>query len=133
MTLMLRIAILVPIVAAISIFLSHRIAGPLFRIERFLKAVASGNFAARLKLRKRDELHDLAETINDMVGDLRNRVKIVKQLVNTARLELDSLKYSMEKEGLKVDTVYKSIGELTDNIKNLDDHLSQYRLETVED
>lgn len=133
LTLLYRIALLAPVVAVISILLSHRIAGPLYRIERFLRSVARGDFSERLRLRKRDELKDLAESINVMVDDLKNKVKVLRRQVNMARLELNKMRYVIQKEGIDVSKITENIEELNKNIEKIESQLSQYRLESIED
>jgi len=59
----------------IGIFTSHRIAGPIFRIKKFLDDVTNGNYAQRLHLRKHDELKDIAEAINKLDDKLEREKK----------------------------------------------------------
>lgn len=55
---------------AASIFITHKIAGPLFAVRRVIARIADGDLTARVKLRRRDELHDLADAMNRMTGKL---------------------------------------------------------------
>ena len=132
-TLFLRLAFIAPLVALISIFLSHRVAGPLFRIERFIRSVARGDLSSRLQLRKNDELKDVAGAINDMTDDLKNRVKKLMGLTNMAGLELEKLRRILGKELPDMDVVKAEVEELAKSIKDLDDHLSEYRVTAVID
>lgn len=59
----------------IGIIASHRIAGPVYRMIKFLDTVRSGDYSQRLHLRKRDELKDLAEAINRLVEKLESEKK----------------------------------------------------------
>ena len=59
----------------IGIIASHRIAGPVFRMIRFLGNVTGGDYSQRLHLRKKDELKDLAEAINKLVDKLESEKK----------------------------------------------------------
>lgn len=68
-----RILILLPFVAVAGLLLSHRIAGPVFRIEKVLKEIGDGNFDIQVHLRKRDELKDVAAAINQMNLNLKER------------------------------------------------------------
>lgn len=133
LTLILRLLLLTPLVVLLSIFLSHKIAGPLYRVERFIKGVARGDLSAKLRLRKGDELQELAEAINDMTDDLKNRVKKLKGISNMAGLELERLRRILGKELPDIKVVKSEVDELAKSIKDLDDHLSEYRLTTVED
>ncbi|MEW5744270.1 MAG: methyl-accepting chemotaxis protein [Nitrospirota bacterium] len=65
---------------AIALFFPHRIAGPLFRIERDLKErVGEGDLSVRFSLRKGDELTDLADAINISLEKLKQRIEDIKQ------------------------------------------------------
>ena len=56
------------VIFGFSIIISHLIAGPLFRIQRTIDQVVQGQDVEYLKLRKKDELKDLAEKINDLIA-----------------------------------------------------------------
>ena len=61
---------------AISIFTSHKVAGPIYRMIKFLGNVAtSGDYGQRIRLRKHDDLKDLAEAINGLVDKLEREKK----------------------------------------------------------
>ena len=65
---------LVPIIlviASFTILISHRLAGPLFRIQRTIDEVVRGEDAENIHLRKHDELKDLAGKINELIGVIR--------------------------------------------------------------
>lgn len=66
--------------ASISIFFPHKIAGPLYRIENDLKdRVSGGDLTVRFRLRKGDEVKDLAEAINTMLDTLGGKIHLLKQ------------------------------------------------------
>lgn len=58
-----------------SLFVSHRIAGPLFRFRSTFKAVAGGDLSVRANLRKRDYLGKESEVLNEMIASLQARIK----------------------------------------------------------
>jgi len=70
---MISAAFLFPLAVWFGTALSHRIAGPWYRIENILRDTIGGNLASEIKLRKGDELQSLAEVINDVTRDLRAR------------------------------------------------------------
>ena len=63
-----------------SIFLTHKIAGPLFKFGQYFQELASGNLAARIKLRKFDEAHNLESQFNEMAGALDATVAKMKRI-----------------------------------------------------
>ena len=56
---------------ATAVFLSHRIAGPLHRLERHLEEVAAGNEPKDVKFRKGDLYQSLAEACNRLMARMR--------------------------------------------------------------
>jgi len=65
--------------AVISLTLPIKYAGPLFRIERELRAkVGAGDLTVRFKLRKGDEVKDLADAINDCLENIEKRIVKLK-------------------------------------------------------
>ena len=53
--------------------LTHRLIGPLARLEKDLKKISSGAYSARLKIRKDDDLRPLADAINKVIDKLEKK------------------------------------------------------------
>ena len=60
-------------VGLVVFYLTQRVSGPLFSMSRTLEEMARGNFDARVKLRKGDELHWFAEKINETQEALKQK------------------------------------------------------------
>ncbi len=89
------IAALAIALAAMLVFilLSHRIAGPAFHVQKSLREVARGNLTYQIKLRKKDELRDLAEDVNLAVRILDQKIgQIKRELSHTEKLDGKALK-----------------------------------------
>ena len=56
--------------ALFSVYLTHRLAGPLYRFERHATDLAQGNLSLRIRLRQGDELQELARMINETIEKL---------------------------------------------------------------
>ena len=77
---------------ALSIFITHKIAGPLYRLKKSLAMIVKGNLDVKVKLRKGDDLKDLAEHFNMLAEELST-------FVNTVRVDYDLLSgYILELE-----------------------------------
>ncbi len=63
-----------------SLFFPHPIAGPLYRIERDLVDIGKGNLRKEIRIRKGDELKDLADSINIMIRELRDNIKTISDI-----------------------------------------------------
>lgn len=79
--LIIKFLILVGLIAWASIFLTHKIAGPLFRFQKSFHEIASGNLSLRVRLRKLDEAKDIAVTFNEMTQKLDNSFGKMKKIV----------------------------------------------------
>ena len=89
---MITLLLVTPLVALIGIFLSHKIAGPIVRMERFMGDMASGNFTGKLVLRKGDELFMLADAINRLTESIKTTMINEKSGLNRLENELANLK-----------------------------------------
>ncbi len=82
-------------IAILSIFVSHKIAGPVFRLEETSKMIASGDLTQQITLRQGDELKDLQEAFNQMSESLRRMVakdrEVIDKLVITGNLLRDKI------------------------------------------
>lgn len=65
----------------LTLFVSHKIAGPLFRFEKELDEISNGNLTPRIKLRKSDQMTDMANKLNVMVSSLRGKVLEIQNQV----------------------------------------------------
>ena len=72
--LLLGFLLLAPVAVLAAIVVSHRVAGPLVRIRRYLRLMARGEFdLAPLELRRFDELKDIANLINEIITHEHSR------------------------------------------------------------
>ena len=78
------IAGIILLFGAVSIFISHKTAGPLYRLKKSISLITEGNLDVNVKLRKWDDLKDLAEHVNLLAEELRT-------FVNTLRVDYDLL------------------------------------------
>jgi methyl-accepting chemotaxis protein len=101
--------------AILTLVTSHKIAGPLYRIELDLKEVANGDFTRGFKIRGDDQLQILARDLQQMCVVLRDKhvrvSKSLKDLQNFLR-ENDYKVSDSEVENLKrlVDELSGSMG-----------------------
>lgn len=69
----LELLLILPFVVWWGIRLSHRVAGPLFRIHAALTRMANGQYDVSVNLRAGDELQEFADVINALAKSLQNR------------------------------------------------------------
>ncbi len=67
----ITLAIWVPVVAAVGVAVTHRVAGPVHRFETHLRAVAEGENPGPCRIRPKDELQGLGRQINAALDRMR--------------------------------------------------------------
>lgn len=63
------------IVVLITIFISHSIAGPLFKMEQFAESLRRGEVNFSMRLRSGDQIGLLAESLRELQEALANRLR----------------------------------------------------------
>jgi methyl-accepting chemotaxis protein len=66
--------------AVIWVCLTHRVAGPLYRVERIIDKMALGDLDFNMKLRKHDEGKDVAEAVNRLKNILVSNIDSMREL-----------------------------------------------------
>jgi len=59
----------------VCIFMTHKVAGPLFKLQKYLSRIRDGHFNGRLFFRKGDYFHELAEDINETFDSIQENYK----------------------------------------------------------
>ncbi len=75
----IKIIFLLFFVAWGTIYISHKIAGPIYHMLRIGRDIENGDYTARIFLRKGDEAHPLAEQMNATYQSLDQRLGRIKK------------------------------------------------------
>jgi len=124
----LSLILISPLVAVIGIYVSHRIAGPLFRMERFLNGMASGDFSSRLTLRKNDELVPLADGINRVIDSVRGTVESERAHLGRLSASLSSIKHNAESKHMSKAELEKEMDMLRAELDGLAREVDRYKM-----
>lgn len=119
-TLLFRwIFVFIFVIAILSIFVSHKIAGPVYRLEETTRIIASGDLTYQINLRHGDELGDLQDAFNKMSESLRTMVandrEVIAKLVsagNKLRETIDQKKQDPQVLESVTKELYEIIEEL---------------------
>lgn len=63
----------------VFVILSHRIAGPVYRLQKSLEDIRRGNLVHHIRLRRKDELGDLAADVNRLSEFLDGKIGEMKR------------------------------------------------------
>ena len=91
------------IIAIVSLFISNRIAGPVYRFEQSALVIGSGDLTHRVRLRRGDEFMELQDEFNDMVSRLHGKALQDRNLVERLSQRLGKLAQEAGTEQLKQD------------------------------
>ena len=81
-------------------FLSHKIAGPLFRFEKELESIREGDLTKKIRLRNKDQMDGMAENLNKMIASLHGKVLGIQN-------ELEYIRKSASEQNVPKDLIDK--------------------------
>ena len=86
---LITLALITLATIGVTLYASHKLAGPMFRFESDLKVIGDGDLTKVVRLREGDQLKDLVDSINRMSGSLHRKVTEISaqadRLAQTAR------------------------------------------------
>lgn len=74
MTTIVTTCIISIIAVVVMLFVSHRIAGPMYRFESDVEAIAKGDLSKKIRIREGDQFESLVGNLNTMVTNLNSKV-----------------------------------------------------------
>lgn len=77
--------------AAVTLLVSHKIAGPLYRFQKVLQTLTEGDFSSDFRIRKLDQLQGLADEFNNMIRRTRGQLNLLKTNFVSLKSKLDDL------------------------------------------
>lgn len=102
LTNIITLAIVLLIVVLTVLYLSHKIAGPMFRFEKDISTVKKGDLTLRIFLRKKDQFAELSKSFNEMTASLHDKVKAILSDIDQIRASAEEQNISpAEIEGLE--------------------------------
>jgi len=75
----------------VTLFVSHKIAGPLYRLKKKMREIEEGDFSGDFRIRHLDQLQDLAQSFNSMIHKIRQEVGLLKQYVVTMKDKIEGI------------------------------------------
>ena len=106
--------------AVAVLLLSHKIAGPLYRLEKIAQAVGNGDLAQTVRLREHDELKTMASAMDGMMQQLRTRITSVKKQAKMLETKLQLMNRAAEVSA-------QEMPHLQDEVQQLNRLLEQFR------
>ena len=114
---------------AVSIYITHKIAGPLYRLKKSLFMITEGNLDVKVKLRKGDDLKDLAEHVNILVDTFRTFVTTVTVDYDLLSDYISEIERDIKANVLTEESGRKIIKKVQDSRKNIETALEKFKIQ----
>jgi methyl-accepting chemotaxis protein len=75
----------------LSVFVTHRFAGPLYRFHQVVDQIAAGDLSTGFKLRKGDDLVELETALNRAIESLAETIQEAQRPLNDLTVRLETL------------------------------------------
>ncbi len=112
----------------ITLFASHKIAGPLYRLERSTEAIGNGDFTLETRLRENDEITGVASALNEMAGKLRSKMIDIKTDLEEIKESSAGMESALKDKRLSEKELKKQITRLSNRIKSLNRAISKFTI-----
>lgn len=93
LTNLITTAVVAVMAVLVTLLISHKIAGPIFRFSKDLEEISHGDLQKKIQLRKGDQFESVALNLNTMITNLNGKMCEVQQ-------ELERLAESASAQGL---------------------------------
>ena len=109
-----------------SIFISHKIAGPLYRFNLIFKAIKEGIVPTPIQLRKGDYLYSEMENINQMLERLRDKLTELQE--TQAHMNRSIIKCKDTLSHSSMNELIKKMEDLVEQGKKLEEKLEYFKV-----
>ena len=112
----------------VVILMTHRIAGPMYRFEKYIREVGSGKLCPDLRIRKKDQFQNMVDALNKMTDDLKLGLTEVNDVSSKLDKLIGELSDSSNMEILLREDIKKIVNELKKDKQNLSKALGYFKI-----
>jgi methyl-accepting chemotaxis protein len=120
-------ALIIAATAVLHLFYSHRIAGPAHRIGLEAAKIGNGSLAGNIKFREKDNLMDMADSLNDLAARYRSRINTVGESLTIIEARSSALA-RMINEGKNGSELRQTAEEIAASVKKIEYSLAEMRI-----
>jgi methyl-accepting chemotaxis protein len=115
----IKLVIYLVIVLIVSGVISHRLAGPVFKIEKTCGEIGKGDLSRKVCLRKGDQMVDLKDAVNGMTDSLEKLVDLEREKALSLQNRLGQIASACGDEKLKkeLETAAEEAGSINSVFK----------------
>ncbi|MBN2406515.1 MAG: methyl-accepting chemotaxis protein [Elusimicrobia bacterium] len=114
-----KVTVLVVLAAAVSVLVSHKFVGPVFKLEKNLEEISRGNLTHQVHLRSGDELKHISELLNDMIKNFRTWIKKDSDIASETAARLTVMKSKLSDPALleEIEDIKAKLEQVSGNWK----------------
>lgn len=116
------------ILSALSVFVTHKMAGPMYRFRQVLSEVNGGNLDVSVRLRRKDDFHDLAEDMNKVITSLRDVAHTLHDADQVMAAYIIGLEEQVSNNQISDETRNKLIKKMQASRDNIAQALQKYSI-----
>lgn len=120
------LGIVILVMSTLSIFITHKIAGPVYRFKKVLAEISGGNLDISIKLREKDDLKDLADEFNLVINELRVFVASLREDYATMSACINDLEEQIRDKRISIETGQELIKKLQSGRESIARTLDKY-------
>lgn len=106
-------------VFVLTIFYSHKIAGPLYRLKMAVRQITSGQLDFRVVFRKNDVIHPMAESLNNMIDQYNEKLNFIENRLLALKISSISLLEGQGDEKQELILMKKYLQEISETYKQI--------------
>lgn len=114
--------------SVVVILMTHRIAGPMYRFEKYINEIGSGRLYSDLKIRKKDQFQNMSTSLNKMTQDLKLGLVEVNEVSEKLDKLIGQLSDSSSREILLKEDIKRIVSELKKDKQNLSRALGYFKI-----
>lgn len=126
--LMFELPIIMIVAAFISIVLSHKIAGPIYHVQKVARKIARGDLTTNVHLRRDDELKNLSAAFNSVIDNMHLLVSKDKKLIYELSQLTDTLYLNLKDKKINEEEALAMIRKLNNLVGELKTLILQYKI-----
>jgi len=122
-----RLFILLILIGFLALFVSHRIAGPVYHFQKVLREAEKGNFSPAIHLRKTDEFKELSEDFNLFFGTMSSQLNKIKASLDALQLDVSNMQSRIQKASFSgKEEVLGNIQGIISSLEDLKQNLNRF-------
>lgn len=114
-------------IMVLHLLYSHRIAGPTYRIGCEAAKIAQGNLTCNFTLRRKDNLMDLRDYLNELGCRYRGRVEAIQDGLAAIETNVETISADKRRQGQPDVACRQALAEITAATKEIERHLLEIR------